>query len=67
MIDEGLADAAAANPFALARLHPGIGFRFGRLIRHARYFTLQLAECNLTGPLFRQILTRIERLAWHPT
>lgn len=39
----------------------------GRLIRHARYFTLQLAEGYLTGPLFRQILRRIERLAWHPT
>jgi hypothetical protein len=38
----------------------------GRLIRHARYFTLQLAESYLTGPLFRQILRRIERLAWHP-
>ncbi len=39
----------------------------GRLIRHARYFTLQLAESYLTGGLFRQILGRIERLAWHPT
>jgi hypothetical protein len=39
----------------------------GRLIRHARYFTLQLAESYLTGSLFRQILQRIERLAWHPT
>src|SRR5262245_19059495 len=39
----------------------------GRLIRHARYFTLQLAESYLTGPLFRQILRRVERLAWHPT
>ena len=39
----------------------------GRLIRHARYFTLQLAESYLTGPLFRQIVARIERLAWHPT
>jgi hypothetical protein len=39
----------------------------GRLIRHARYFTLQLAESYLTGPLFRQILGRIERFAWHPT
>ena len=39
----------------------------GRLIRHARYFTLQLAESYLTGPLFRQILARIERLAWHAT
>ena len=24
--DEGLADAGAANPFALPRLHPGMGF-----------------------------------------
>ncbi len=39
----------------------------GRLIRHARYFVLQLAESHLTGTLFRQILGRIERLAWHPT
>ncbi|PYN27126.1 MAG: hypothetical protein DMD99_03295 [Candidatus Rokuibacteriota bacterium] len=39
----------------------------GRLIRHARYFTLQLAESYLTGPLFRQIVARIERLPWHPT
>jgi len=38
----------------------------GRLIRHARYFTLQLAESYLTGALFRQILWRIERLTWHP-
>ena len=38
-----------------------------RLIRHARYFTLQLAESYLTGALFRQILQRIERLGWHPT
>jgi hypothetical protein len=39
----------------------------GRLIRHARSFVLQLAESYLTGRLFRQILGRIERLAWHPT
>jgi uncharacterized protein with GYD domain len=39
----------------------------GRLIRHARYFTLQLAESYLTRPLFRQIVARIERLAWHAT
>jgi hypothetical protein len=37
------------------------------LIRHARSFTLQLAESYLTGSLFGQILGRIERLAWHPT
>src|SRR5438034_10946248 len=39
----------------------------GRLIRHARYFILQPAESHLTGSLLRQILGRIERLAWHPT
>jgi len=39
----------------------------GRLIRHARYFILQLAESHLTPMLFWQILGRIERLAWHPT
>jgi hypothetical protein len=39
----------------------------GRLIRHARYFVLLLAESHLTAPLFRQILGRIERLAWHLT
>ena len=39
----------------------------GRLIRHARYFVLQLAESHLTSRLFGQILWPIERLAWHPT
>ena len=39
----------------------------GRLIRHARYFTRQLAESYLTSTLFRQILRRIERLGWNPT
>src|SRR5258708_2401679 len=39
----------------------------GRLIRHARYFILQLAEGHLTRRLFGQIVGRIERLAWHPT
>ena len=39
----------------------------GRLIRHARYFILQLAESHLTRRLFAQILGRIERLTWHPT
>jgi hypothetical protein len=38
----------------------------GRLIRHARYFVLQLAESSLTGNLFRQILGRIERLVVAP-
>ena len=39
----------------------------GRLIRHTRYFVLRLAESYLTQRLFRRIVTRIERLAWHPT
>ena len=39
----------------------------GRLIRHARYFSLQLAESHLTWRLFRQILARVEGLASHPT
>jgi hypothetical protein len=39
----------------------------GRLIRHARYFILQLAERHLTQRLFGQILGPIERLTWHPT
>jgi hypothetical protein len=39
----------------------------GRLIRLAPYFVLELAESHLTRRLFRQILGRIERLAWHPT
>ena len=39
----------------------------GRLIRHARYFMLQLAESYLTRRLFGQILGCIERLVWHPT
>src|SRR6267142_2574067 len=39
----------------------------GRLIRHAQYFVLQLAEGYMTQRLFRQIVGRIERLAWHPT
>jgi len=39
----------------------------GRLIRHARYFVLQLAESHLTGSLCRQTIERIERLGWHPT
>jgi len=34
----------------------------GRLIRHARYFVLQLAESYLTGSLFLRMLHRIERL-----
>src|SRR5262245_31066052 len=38
----------------------------GRLIRHARYFILQLAESQLTQRLFAQIIQRIERLVSRP-
>jgi hypothetical protein len=39
----------------------------GRLIRHARYFILQLAASQLTQRLFRRTMRRIERLVSHPT
>jgi len=39
----------------------------GRLIRHAPYFILQLAESHLTQRLFGKILGRIELLAAYPT
>src|SRR3989441_1011492 len=39
----------------------------GRLIRHARYLILQLAESQLTQRLFAQIIRRTARLAWNPT
>jgi len=42
-------------------------FKTGGCLRHARYFVLQLAESYLTQRLFGQILSRIERPAWHPT
>jgi hypothetical protein len=48
-------------------LQQGLFKTGGRLIRHARHVVLQLAESYLTRPLFRQIVARIERLAWHPT
>jgi len=48
-------------------LQQGLFKTGGRLIRHARYFALQLAESSLTSNLFRQILGRIEGLGWHPT
>ena len=62
-----LALPAAIQDWSLTSLQQRLLKTGGRLIRHARYFTLQLAESYLTGSLFRQILRRIERLAWHPT
>jgi Transposase DDE domain group 1 len=58
---------AAIQDWSLTSLQWRLLKTGGRLIRHAHYFTLQLAESYLTGSLFRQILARIERLAWHPT
>ena len=57
----------AIQSWSLTSLQQRLFKTGGRLIRHARYFILQLAEGHLTWSLFRQILRRIERLAWHPT
>jgi hypothetical protein len=57
----------AIQSWSLTRLQQRLFKTGGRLIRHARDFILQLAESHLTPTLFRQILERIERLAWHPT
>jgi multiple sugar transport system permease protein len=54
--------SALAHSVVWARATVGL-----KLLLHARYFTLQLAESYLTAPLFRQILARIERLAWYRT
>ncbi len=62
-----LVSPVAIQAWSLTSLQQRL-FKTGeRLIRHAQYFTLQLAESYLTGPLFCQILARIERPAWHPT
>jgi len=61
-----LALPLAIQNWSLTSLQQRLFKTGGRLIRHARYFTLQLAESYLTGPLFRQIVARIERFAWHP-
>src|SRR5713101_555337 len=45
MKNEGLADAAAASPFRLPRLHPGIGFGDGAPACDARLLD------HLVGPL----------------
>ena len=57
----------AIQSWSLTSLQQRLFKTGGRLIRHARYFTLQLAESCLTRSLFDQILGRIERLGWHPT
>jgi Transposase DDE domain group 1 len=62
-----LALPRAIQSWSLTSLQQRLFKTGGRLIRHARYFILQLAESYLTPRLFGQILGRIERLAWHPT
>jgi hypothetical protein len=57
----------AIQSWSLTSLQQRLFKAGGRLIRHARYCVLQLAEGHLTRRLFRQILRRIERLTWHPT
>jgi hypothetical protein len=54
----------AIQSWSLTSLQQRLFKTGGRLIRHARYFVLQLAESHLTSRLFGQILWRIERLAW---
>jgi hypothetical protein len=56
----------AIQSWSLTSLQQRLFKTGGRLIRHARYFILQLAESQLTQRLFAQIIRRIERLAWHP-
>ncbi len=62
-----LALPRAIQSWSLTRLQQRLFKTGGRLVRHALYFILQLAESHLTPRLFGQILGRIERLAWHPT
>jgi hypothetical protein len=58
---------SAIQSWSLTNLQQRLFQSGGRLIRHARYFVLQLAERHLTQRLSGQILGRIERLAGHPT
>ena len=70
MVDSGgrvLVLPLAIQSWSLTSLQQRVFKTGGRLIRHARYFILQLAESHLTSTLFRQILGRIARLGWHPT
>ena len=62
-----LALPLAIQSWSLTSLQQRLFKTGGCLVRHARYFILQLAESHLTPRLFGQILGRIERLAWHPT
>ena len=56
----------AIRSWSLTALQQRLFKTGGCLIRHARYFVLQLAESYLTRRLSRQILGHIGRLAAHP-
>ena len=62
-----LALPLAIQSWSLTSLQQRLFKTGGRLIRHAQYFILQLAESQLIQRLFAQIIRRIERLVWHPT
>src|SRR5258708_34553949 len=57
----------AIQSWSLTSLQQRLFKTGARLIRHARSFTLQVAESYLTGSLFRQDLQRIERRRREPT
>jgi DDE family transposase len=53
--------------WSLTRLQQRLFKTGGRLITHAGYFTLQLAESHLKVSLFQQILGQVVRIARHAT
>ncbi len=57
----------AIQSWSLTSLQQRLFKTGGRVVRHARYFILQLAESHLTPRRFGQILGPTERLAGHPT
>lgn len=62
-----LALPLAIQSWSLTSLQQRVFKTGARLVRHARYYRLQLAEGHLTQRLFEQTIGRIERLAWLPT
>ena len=61
------AEALQAKVYRVGGFIKGVPKTGARLVRHVRYYRLQLVESHLTQRLFGQFLGRIERLAWHPT
>ena len=57
----------AIQSWSLTRLQQRLFKTGGRLIRHARYYILRLAESHLRPRLFEQVLGRVERLVWDVT